>query len=83
MTTSWRCDSATTELIQAYLEFEDNVRQGHLGKTAVYWMSVIDQAHLLFMLQHAVKTNDLLLFHHCNGEMANLFFAYDGQNYSR
>lgn len=77
------CDSATTELIQAYLEFEDNVRQGHLGKTAVYWMSVIDQAHLLFMLQHAVKTNDLLLFHHCNGEMANLFFAYDGQNYSR
>ena len=72
-----------TALIEEYLQFEEKVRQGHRGKTAVFWISVIDQAHLLLMLQHAVKTNDFKLFHYCNGKMAELFFAFDGQNYSR
>ncbi|KAK0148593.1 hypothetical protein N1851_011078 [Merluccius polli] len=35
------------------------------------------------MLQYSVKTNNLALFHKCNGDMADLFFAYDGPNYSR
>ena len=29
-----------------------------------------------------MKTNNLALFHKCNSEMANLFFAFDGPNYS-
>lgn len=66
-----------------YQVFEESVRKGQLGKTAVFWMSVIDQAHLLFMLQHSVKTNKIKLFHYCNGEMTNLFFAFDGHSYSR
>lgn len=76
-------DPVVTELIKDYMQFEDKVRQGLLGKTAVFWISVIDQAHLLFMLQHAVKINDFDLFHYCNGKMADLFFAFDGQNYAR
>ncbi|KAK1875363.1 Protein FAM149B1, partial [Dissostichus eleginoides] len=28
-------------------------------------------------------TNNIQLFHKCNGEMANIFFAFDGHNYSR
>ena len=71
-------DPAVNELVESYKQYEQKVRQGKLGKTAVFWMSLIDQAHLLFMLQHSVKTNDLDLFHYCNGEMANLFFAFDG-----
>ena len=35
------------------------------------------------MLIYAVKTNNRKLYHKCNGEMANLFFAYNGQNYCR
>ena len=35
------------------------------------------------MLNFAVKTNNRKLFHNCNGEMADLFFAYDDQNYCR
>ena len=76
-------DRETMALVTKYQAFEESVRRGHLGKTAMFWMSVIDQAHLLFMHQHSVKTNNLRLFHHCNGEMADIFFAFDGHNYSR
>ena len=76
-------DPAVNELVDSYKQYEEKVRQGKLEKTAVFWMSLIDQVHLLFMLQHSVKTNDLDLFHYCNGEMANLFFAFDGQNYAK
>ena len=36
-----------------------------------------------FTLIYPVKTNNRKLFHKCNSEMANLFFADDGQNYCR
>ena len=46
-------------------------------------MSFMDNAKLVFMLTYAVKTNNRKLLHKCNDELANLFFAFDGQNYSR
>lgn len=76
-------DSSTQDLIKRYQDYEDKVRTGYLGKTAMFWFSFIEHCHLVFMLQYAVKTNNFELFHKCNGEMADLFFAYDGQNYSR
>ena len=54
-----------------------------MGTTAALWMSFIDKCHLVFMLLYSVKTNNIKLFHYCNGMMAPLFFAFDGQNYSR
>lgn len=76
-------DEPTKAIIQAYLNFQEKVRKGHLGKTGMLWMSFIDNSHVLFMLLFAVKTNNVALFHKCNSDMADLFFAYDGQNYSR
>lgn len=76
-------DLATTTVLENYVAYEEKVRNGHLGKTAQFWISVIDHARLILMLQYAVKTNNLGLFHKCNGDMADLFFAYDGPNYSR
>lgn len=76
-------DASTLTIIQQYLDYQDKVRKGHLGKTAVFWLSVMDHQRLVFMLINAVKTNNRKLFHVCNGKMANLFFAYDGPNYSR
>ena len=76
-------DASTLNIIQQYLEYQDKVRKGHLGKTAAFWLSVMDHQRLVFMLIYAVKTNNRKLFHVCNGDMANLFFAYDGHNYSR
>ena len=70
-------------LIDKYQSYEEKVLQGHLGKTAAFWMSFIRHCHLVFMLLYSVKTNNLELFHACNGEMASLFFAFDGHNYSR
>ena len=35
------------------------------------------------MLNFTVKTNNQKLFHKSNGEMADLFFAYNGQNYCK
>ena len=76
-------DSSTLTVIQQYLDYQDKVRNGHLGKTAMFWLSVMDHQRLVFMLIYAVKTNNRKLFHVCNGKMSNLFFAFDGPNYSR
>ena len=43
----------------------------------------MDKAKLVFMLNFTVKTDNRKLFRKSNGEMADLFFAYDGQNYCR
>lgn len=76
-------DPGTLSILEKYVAYEHKVRQGHLGKTAMFWMSVIDHTRLILMLQYSIKTNNLSLFHKCNRDMADLFFAFDGQNYSR
>ena len=76
-------DPSTLTILERYASYENQVRNGHLGKTATFWLSVIEHTRLILMLQYSVKTNNLSLFHKCNGEMADLFFAYDGPNYSR
>ena len=76
-------DTSTMSIIQKYLEYQDMVRKGHLGKTAKFWLSVMDHQRLVFMLLFAVKTNNRKLYHVCNSKMTNLFFAFDGPNYSR
>lgn len=76
-------DDSTVTIISKYIEYEGKVHAGHLGKTARFILSIIDHNRLLQMLLFAVKTNNFKLFHTCNGKMANLFFAFDGHNYSR
>lgn len=76
-------EESVINIIDKYKSYQEKVAKGHLGKTAVFWMSFIKNCHLLFMLLYSVKTNNLELFQACNGEMANLFFAFDGQNYAR
>ena len=76
-------DPTTLNIINKYKQYDDNVRMGHLGKTAQIWLSFIDHSRLIFMLLYSIKVKDLKLFHKCNSDMANLFFAYGGQNYAR
>ena len=76
-------DEMMQNFLHKYLAYEDKVKQGHLGKTAQFWMSVIDHYRLILMLLDSVKKNNLSLFHKCNSDMADLFFAYDGPNYSK
>ncbi|KAK3700755.1 hypothetical protein QZH41_010937 [Actinostola sp. cb2023] len=76
-------DPSTITILEKYVAYQEQVRAGHLGKTATFWLSIIDHTCLILMLQYSVKTNNFALFHKCNGDMANLFFAYDGPNYSR
>lgn len=76
-------DPSTIAILDQFAVFQDKVRKGHLGKTAEFWMSVINHTHLIVMPQFSVKTNNLALFHKCNGKMSNLFFAYDRPNYAR
>ena len=70
-------------ILQEYVKYRNQVRYGLLGKTAQFWVTVIEHTHLIMMLQYSVKTNNLPLFLYCNGTMAELFFAFDHQNYSR
>ena len=76
-------DELTNSLIQIYAEFQEQVCLGHLGKTGRFWISFMSKAKLIFMLNFTVKNNNQKVFHKCNGEMADLFFAYHGQNYCK
>ena len=76
-------DPSTLNLIEKYRVYEDKVRNGHLGKTACFWISFASHYHLIVMVLCSVKTNNIQLYHKCNGEMAALFFSFDGHNYSR
>ena len=69
--------------MEKYGAYQNLVRAGNLGKTAAFWLSMKDHTRLILMLQYSVKTNNLIPFHKCNGAMADLFFAYDGPDYSR
>ncbi|KAH3822012.1 hypothetical protein DPMN_123781 [Dreissena polymorpha] len=75
-------DQSLMDCIDQYIRFEESVRTGVLGKTAKFWLSVVDHSRLVMMLLYSVKTNSLMLFHECRGQMAELFFAFDGPNYS-
>ena len=78
-----RHHSSTALLVKNYQDFKEKVRNGYLDKTAVFWLSVMDHFELVILMTYAVKTNDFELYHFCNGAMANLFFAFDGPNYSK
>jgi hypothetical protein len=71
------------QFYQKYLEFKDNVRQGHLGKTAQFWIDYIDKVWLILTFLRATKENDLDLYVTCIQKMCPLFFAYDHQNYAK
>ena len=75
-------DPSTLTILERYASYEARVRKDHLGKTATFWLSVIEHICPILMLQFSVKTNNFSLFHKCNRDMADLFFAYDGPNYS-
>lgn len=74
-------DTSVVTLIHHYTDFQWRVPGGHFGKTDKLWLSVTHHARLVFMMNFAVKTNNFEHVHHCNGVMADLFFAYDGHNY--
>ncbi|KAF3859040.1 hypothetical protein F7725_021439, partial [Dissostichus mawsoni] len=52
-------DPTLLKLIGDYLQYQDKVRRGHLGKTGMFWLSMMDHARLVFMMDFAVKTNNL------------------------
>ena len=58
-------DQSTLLLMKTYEEFQENVCNGHLGKTAAFWMSFLDHARRVFILLCAVKANKFPLFHKC------------------
>ena len=76
-------DASVLQLLKRIQDYESKVQDGHLGKTAMLWYSFIEHSRLLMMLLFAVKTNNVFLFHKCMGDMADLLFAFGGQNYAR
>ena len=69
--------------IRKYTEFKKSVREGVLGKTALFWVSYMDHIWLVLSLIRAVKTKDLSLYAECLHLMADIVFSFDGQNYAR
>ena len=76
-------DDSISAYIQKYLDFRSDVGSGKHGKTAQLWMSYMNHIWLVLQLLQAVKTNNYPLYIHCLHQMADLFFSFDGHNYSR
>ena len=66
-------NAAVKAEITAYLKFQKDVREGCLGPTAQYWMTVLDDINRAIYLDIAVKTNNFDLWKWCVHEMSCLF----------
>ena len=40
-------DPSTQSLIKMYLQYEEMVLKGHLGKTATFWLSIVNHTGLI------------------------------------
>ena len=76
-------DTSLNDFMNAYLKYQDEIRNGKHGKTAKLWMSYMDHETLVLALQEAVQDNNYLLYVYVLYMMAILFFAYNGLNYAR
>lgn len=75
-------DGDFVQLYQKYLEFKEDVRQGHRSKTAQIWIDYTDNVWLILSFLLATKENDLDHYILCIQKMCPLFFAYNHQNYA-
>ena len=66
-----------------YQQFKQSVRDGHLGKTAQFWLSYMDIVWLILTLIKATKMNDLQLHLASLYSLCPILFAYDHTNYAR
>lgn len=76
-------DKSFAHITNKYEESQTKVQDKHLGRASQFWISFMDNTKLVILLTHSIKTNNMKLFHKCNGEMVALFFAFIGQNYWR
>ena len=76
-------DPSVLVYLSDYVNYQEKVRNGELGKTAKFWMTFLDHSRRVFMLIYAVKTNNFKVYHKCMGDMADLFFSFGGINYAR
>ena len=76
-------DSDVEECVNSYLDYKEEVRNGALGKTAVYWLGYMDDVWIALHLHESVKRNDFYLYAICIHLMPCIFFGFDGQNYAR
>ena len=66
-----------------YQQFKQSARDGHLGKTAQFWLSYMDIVWLILTLIKATKMNDLQLHLASGYSLCPILFAYDHTNYAR
>ena len=66
-----------SSLINEYLKFKKEVREGALGKTAKFWMSYIDHVWLILDVVRAVKHNDYALYSQSLFKITELFSLFD------
>ena len=76
-------ETSLSKFMDFFLKFCDEIRFGKHQKTAKLWISYMDHTSLIITLQEAVQDNNYLLFVYVLCLIANLFFAYNGQNYAR
>lgn len=73
----------TQQLIESYDEYITDTLEGKHGKTAQFYAMYIDFINLYHTFIKSIRVRDLDLYLYALGKIANLFFYYNQQNYSR
>lgn len=74
------------DLIQVFDKYEDYKKQtllGIHGKTPQYYMIYTNLVHYYFMLYRSIRRTDFEMFKFVLQKIANIFFIFNQQNYSR
>ena len=76
-------NEAFSAFFARYQQFKQSVRDGHLGKTAQFWLSYMAIVWLILTLIKATKMNDMQLHLASLYSLCPILFAYDHTNYAR
>lgn len=74
---------ALKSIIEEYRKFAELTLHGDHGKTAKYYMMYIFFMNIYFRFSRSIRISDFSLMIETLYEMANLFFIFNHQNYSR
>ncbi|CAH0563075.1 unnamed protein product [Brassicogethes aeneus] len=70
-------------LIGKFQEYEEDTRNGVFGKTAQFYATYIHLIDHYLDLNRSIRTGDFEFFKYTLPKIANLFFTFNQQNYSR
>lgn len=82
-TDSTEISPALNQLLEKYMEYEEDTKAGKFGKTSQFYMTYITLIDYYFIFSKSIRIGDFELFKYIIPKIANLFFVFNQPNYAR